>query len=164
MRFCTLCPPLRLDSEAKCEPSDENLQIQHTPNPAAQLPWAAPPLAEHSDDVKQVLTTCSGWNINILSNQTRCCMLNWLMCRPCLGTERCWRDWTPWEIWWRCSQEYHCNPKINLCRQLLLQGNTYQPMDRLQDTQWYEYCRYTCVRRRQHGDTCLMSGDASLFI
>ena len=62
MIFYTLCPPLRLGSEAKCEPSDDNLQIQHTPNPAAQLPWAAPPLAEHSDDVKQVLTTCSGWN------------------------------------------------------------------------------------------------------
>ena len=29
--------------------------MQHTPNPAAQLPWADPPLEEHSEVVRQVL-------------------------------------------------------------------------------------------------------------
>ena len=33
----------------------DNSQIQQTPNPAAQLPWAEPLLAAHSDEVRQVL-------------------------------------------------------------------------------------------------------------
>ena len=32
-----------------------NLHMQQTPNPAAQLPWAEPLLAEHSEEVKHVL-------------------------------------------------------------------------------------------------------------
>ena len=32
----------------------QNLQIQHTPNPEAQLPSVVPPFDPHSDDVKQV--------------------------------------------------------------------------------------------------------------
>ena len=33
----------------------DNSQIQQTPKPAAQLPWAEPLLAAHSDEVRQVL-------------------------------------------------------------------------------------------------------------
>ena len=39
----------------KCFISEDNSQIQQTPNPAAQLPWAEPLLAAHSDEVRQVL-------------------------------------------------------------------------------------------------------------
>ena len=33
----------------------DNSQIQQTPKPAAQLPWAEPLLAAHSEEVRQVL-------------------------------------------------------------------------------------------------------------
>ena len=33
----------------------ETENMQQTPNPAAQFPWAEPLLAEHSEDVRQVL-------------------------------------------------------------------------------------------------------------
>ena len=33
----------------------DNSQMQQTPKPAAQLPWAEPLLAAHSDEVRQVL-------------------------------------------------------------------------------------------------------------
>ena len=39
----------------KCFISKDNSQIQQTPKPAAQLPWAEPLLAAHSDEVRQVL-------------------------------------------------------------------------------------------------------------
>ena len=41
----------------------ETENMQQTPNPAAQLPWAEPLLAEHSEDVRQVLerSDCTDW-------------------------------------------------------------------------------------------------------
>ena len=41
----------------------ETENMQQTPNPAAQFPWAEPLLAEHSEDVRQVLESwdCTDW-------------------------------------------------------------------------------------------------------
>ena len=50
-----------------CEPSFDYLQTQQTPNPAAQLPVADPPRAEHSPLVRQVLNKIKKYEFIVFS-------------------------------------------------------------------------------------------------